>query len=61
MQRRMSDPSSNLNNYVRSSRMSFKSSKEMKKSRSENEGVDSYEEVINEIEAGDVRDGTFII
>ncbi|XP_067118926.1 uncharacterized protein KIAA0930 homolog isoform X2 [Centruroides vittatus] len=52
MQRRMSDPSSNLNNFVRG----WKTRQEMKKSQSENEGVDSYANGINEIEAGDIRD-----
>ncbi|XP_023223264.1 uncharacterized protein KIAA0930 homolog [Centruroides sculpturatus] len=55
MQRRMSDPSSNLNNFVRG----WKTRQEMKKSQSENEGVDSYANGINEIEAGDIRDGKF--
>lgn len=52
MQRRMSDPSSNLNSFVRG----WKTRQEMKKSQSENEGVDSYANGINEIEAGDIRD-----
>ncbi|XP_022253259.1 uncharacterized protein KIAA0930 homolog [Limulus polyphemus] len=51
LQRRMSDPSSNLNNFVRGWR-----AKEIKKSQSENEGVDSFVDGINEIEAGDLRD-----
>ncbi|CAM1319380.1 KIAA0930 (predicted) [Pycnogonum litorale] len=51
--RRMSDPSSNLNNYVRD----FRNRRDVKKSQSENEGVDNYANGINEIEAGDLRDG----
>ncbi|XP_054710740.1 uncharacterized protein KIAA0930 homolog isoform X2 [Uloborus diversus] len=51
MQRRMSDPSSNLNTYVRS----WKSRQDIKKSQSETE-VDYYSDGINEIEAGDIRD-----
>ncbi|XP_076304042.1 uncharacterized protein KIAA0930 homolog [Tachypleus tridentatus] len=51
LHRRMSDPSSNLNNFVRGWR-----AKEIKKSQSENEGVDSFVDGINEIEAGDLRD-----
>ncbi|KAG1654752.1 hypothetical protein GQR58_024837 [Nymphon striatum] len=52
--RRMSDPSSNLNNYVRE----FRNRREVKKSQSENEGVDYYSNGVNEIEAGDLRDET---
>ncbi|KAK5643866.1 hypothetical protein RI129_007711 [Pyrocoelia pectoralis] len=51
-QRRLSDPSSNLNNFVRGS---WKSKLDMK-SRSENEGLDCIDNDISEIEAGDVRD-----
>ncbi|KFM78771.1 putative protein-like protein, partial [Stegodyphus mimosarum] len=51
LQRRMSDPSSNLNTYVRS----WKSHQDIKKSQSETE-VDYYSDGINEIEAGDIRD-----
>ncbi|GFT62636.1 uncharacterized protein KIAA0930 homolog [Nephila pilipes] len=51
LQRRMSDPSSNLNTYVRS----WKSRQDIKKSQSETE-VDYYSNGINEIEAGDIRD-----
>lgn len=52
----MSDPSSNLNNYVRE----FRNRKDVKKSHSESEGVDFYGNGINEIEAGDIRDGMLI-
>lgn len=55
MQRRMSDPSSNLTNFVRGVRPAAQS--EASKSRSENEGLDSYANGYNEIEAGDLRDG----
>lgn len=48
----MSDPSSNLNTYVRS----WKSRQDIKKSQSETE-VDYYSNGITEIEAGDIRDG----
>ena len=48
----MSDPSSNLNTYVRS----WKSKQDIKKSQSETE-VDYYSNGITEIEAGDIRDG----
>ncbi|KAG8187251.1 hypothetical protein JTE90_019144 [Oedothorax gibbosus] len=51
LQRRMSDPSSNLNTYVRS----WKSRQDVKKSQSETE-VDYYSNGITEIEAGDIRD-----
>lgn len=53
MQRRMSDPSSNLNNYIRS----WRSHQDIKKAQSESEGVDYYSNGITEIEAGDLRDG----
>lgn len=54
MKRRMSDPSSNLANFVRGVRP--KPASEAAKSRSENEGLDSYANGYNEIEAGDLRD-----
>uniref|UniRef100_T1JHT7 Uncharacterized protein n=1 Tax=Strigamia maritima TaxID=126957 RepID=T1JHT7_STRMM len=53
-QRRMSDPSSNLSNFVRGGRPP---KSEAAKSRSENEGLDTYANGYNEIEAGDLRDG----
>ncbi|CAG0918288.1 unnamed protein product [Notodromas monacha] len=67
-QRRMSDPSSTLNNFVRSwkSRPSVKSgtggnyvhdpSGTRKKSHSESEGLDQYSAGYCEVEAGDPRD-----
>ncbi|XP_022251010.1 uncharacterized protein KIAA0930 homolog [Limulus polyphemus] len=51
LQRRMSDPSSNLNTFVRGWR-----TKEIKRSLSEREGVGSFDNGGNEIEAGDLRD-----
>ncbi|XP_018326364.1 uncharacterized protein KIAA0930 homolog isoform X2 [Agrilus planipennis] len=51
-QRRLSDPSSNLNNFVRGG---WKSKLDVK-SRSENEGLDYMDNGFAEIEAGDVRD-----
>lgn len=58
-QRRLSDPSSNLNNYVshgwkaKNPTNSYGSSK----TRSENEGLDNLANEVSEIEAGDLRDG----
>lgn len=54
-QRRLSDPSSNINNFVRGG---WKTKLDVK-SRSENEGLDSMDNGVSEIEAGDLRDGTF--
>lgn len=54
MQRRMSDPSSNLNSFVRGFRPP--KAEPSPKSRSEAEGLDSYANGYNEIEAGDLRD-----
>ncbi|XP_026671314.1 uncharacterized protein LOC108627332 isoform X4 [Ceratina calcarata] len=54
-QRRLSDPSSNLNNYVRGG-WRTKPDTAATKARSENEGLDSMANGLNEIEAGDVRD-----
>lgn len=51
-QRRLSDPSSNLNNF---SRNGWKT-----KALSQNEGLDSLANEISEIEAGDVRDGEYL-
>ncbi len=53
LQRRMSDPSSNLKSYIRG----WQQRREVKRTISENEGIDSYANGVNEIEAGDVRDG----
>ncbi|CAL7936932.1 unnamed protein product [Xylocopa violacea] len=55
-QRRLSDPSANLNNYVRGG-WRTKPDTAATKARSENEGLDSMANGLNEIEAGDVRDG----
>lgn len=52
-QRRLSDPSANINNFVRGG---WKSKLDVK-SRSENEGLDSMENGVSEVEAGDLRDG----
>jgi hypothetical protein len=49
----MSDPSSNLKSYIRG----WQQRREVKRTISENEGIDSYANGVNEIEAGDVRDG----
>ncbi|XP_045479301.1 uncharacterized protein LOC123684181 isoform X1 [Harmonia axyridis] len=51
-QRRLSDPSANLNNFVRGSWKSKVDSK----SRSEQEGLDTINNGVSEIEAGDLRD-----
>lgn len=58
-QRRLSDPSANLNNY---SRYGWKTKatgcgEQSSKARSENEGLDSLASEVSEIEAGDLRDG----
>lgn len=55
-QRRLSDPSANLNNFVRGG-WKTKIDAASGKSRSENEGLDCMENGVSEIEAGDVRDG----
>ncbi|GLV35648.1 uncharacterized protein CBL_01202 [Carabus blaptoides fortunei] len=54
-QRRLSDPSANLNNFVRGG-WKTKIDAASGKSRSENEGLDCMENGVSEIEAGDVRD-----
>ncbi|XP_022913324.1 uncharacterized protein [Onthophagus taurus] len=51
-QRRLSDPSANINNFVRGG---WKTKLDVK-SRSENEGLDSMDNGVSEIEAGDLRD-----
>lgn len=56
-QRRLSDPSANINNFVRGG---WKSKLDVK-SRSENEGLDSMENGVSEVEAGDLRDGKGLI
>ncbi|XP_016839382.1 uncharacterized protein LOC100120947 isoform X3 [Nasonia vitripennis] len=55
-QRRLSDPSANLNNFVRGG-WRTKPDGAATKARSENEGLDSMANGLSEIEAGDVRDG----
>ncbi|XP_067002580.2 uncharacterized protein [Anabrus simplex] len=54
-QRRLSDPSANLNNFVRGG-WKTKPYDIGAKSRSENEGLDCMANGVTEIEAGDVRD-----
>ncbi|XP_012270216.1 uncharacterized protein KIAA0930 homolog isoform X2 [Orussus abietinus] len=54
-QRRLSDPSANLNNFVRGG-WRTKPEATATKARSENEGLDSMANGLSEIEAGDVRD-----
>ncbi|KAF4521150.1 hypothetical protein B566_EDAN012916 [Ephemera danica] len=58
-QRRLSDPSANLNNFVRAG-WRTKPCENQGRARSENEGLDSMANGLNEIEAGDVRDGEYI-
>lgn len=57
-QRRLSDPSSNLNNFVRGG-WRTKPDSAASKARSENEGLDSMANGLSEIEAGDVKDGNY--
>ncbi|EEB20417.1 conserved hypothetical protein [Pediculus humanus corporis] len=54
-QRRLSDPSANLNYFVRGGWKS-KSDSVNPRTRSENEGLDSLANTMTEVEAGDVRD-----
>ncbi|TMW48592.1 hypothetical protein DOY81_006330 [Sarcophaga bullata] len=61
-QRRLSDPSSNLNNFSRYAwrtkhTSDTASGSGASKARSENEGLDSLANEVSEIEAGDLRDG----
>lgn len=56
-QRRLSDPSANLNNFVRGG---WKSKLDIK-ARSESEGLDYLENGVSEIEAGNLRDGKYHI
>ena len=56
-QRRLSDPSANINNFVRGGWKTKPADSAGAKSRSENEGLDSLANGLNEIEAGDIRDG----
>lgn len=60
-QRRLSDPSANLNNFSRygwrAKNTNDSSSYGGTKARSENEGLDCLANEVSEIEAGDLRDG----
>lgn len=56
-QRRLSDPSSNLNNFSRNGWKTRSNQGANAKALSQNEGLDSLANEISEIEAGDVRDG----
>lgn len=59
-QRRLSDPSANLNNFSRygwRAKNTNESSYGGTKARSENEGLDCLANEVSEIEAGDLRDG----
>lgn len=60
-QRRSSDPSANLNNFVRGGWKSKGPGMDgiASRARSENEGLDCIDTGVTEIEAGDVRDGEF--
>ncbi|XP_046672549.1 uncharacterized protein KIAA0930 homolog isoform X3 [Homalodisca vitripennis] len=57
-QRRLSDPSANLNNFVRSGwrTKAYEANGPGTRTRSENDGLDSMANGLAEIEAGDVRD-----
>lgn len=55
-QRRLSDPSSNLNNFSKNG-WKTKNSCGNSKALSQNEGLDSLANEMSEIEAGNVRDG----
>ncbi|XP_066252897.1 uncharacterized protein [Euwallacea similis] len=52
-QRRLSDPSANINNFVRGG---WRTKLDVK-ARSESEGLDNWDNGVSEIEAGDLRDG----
>ena len=59
-QRRLSDPSANFNTFLNSgwrTRGGGVAGQEGGRSRSENEGLDSFADGLYEIESGDVRDG----
>lgn len=67
-QRRLSDPSANLNNFSRYAWRTKSggdaigaSGSAGVKARSENEGLDSLANEVSEIEAGDLRDGNYNI
>nr|XP_032511850.1 uncharacterized protein KIAA0930 homolog isoform X3 [Danaus plexippus plexippus] len=57
-QRRLSDPSANLNHFVRGG---WRARDKDDTSRSENEGLDALADGLAEVEAGDLRDGNDII
>lgn len=56
-QRRLSDPSANLNDYSRFGWKTKPTSNPQTKAMSQNEGLDSLVNEVSEIEAGDLRDG----
>lgn len=66
-QRRLSDPSANLNNYSRygwKTKPSAASNCDQasgNKAMSQNEGLDSLANELSEIEAGDLKDGKFFL
>ena len=65
-QRRLSDPSANLNNFSRYAWRTKGAPDAVggtagAKARSENEGLDSLANEVSEIEAGDLRDGKYRI
>lgn len=64
-QRRLSDPSANLNNFSRygwrTKNANDSSSYGGTKARSENEGLDCLANEVSEIEAGDLRDGECVL
>lgn len=59
LQRRLSDPSANLNNFVRGGwkTKAYEPNGPGARTRSENDGLDSMANGLAEIEAGDVKDG----
>lgn len=64
-QRRLSDPSANLNNFSKNGWRTTKASNNQagygnSKALSQNEGLDSLANEVWEIEAGDVRDGMYL-
>lgn len=58
-QRRLSDPSANLNNFSRSGwkTKAPTANDQSSKAMSQNEGLDSLANEVSEIEAGDLKDG----
>lgn len=57
IQRRLSDPSANIHNFVRGGWRTRDPREPRDKSRSENEGLDALGSGLAEVEAGDLRDG----